>query len=47
MWAAAPECWVLALQLCVLHETRYSGTPELGHFVLSGPRIGHGKDTDC
>lgn len=26
MWAAAPECWVPVLQLCVLHETRYSGT---------------------
>jgi hypothetical protein len=45
MWAAAHECCVPVLQLCVLHETRYSGTsvgPFCSKRAENRPRQRHG-----
>jgi len=47
MWEAATDCKVPTLQLCFLHETRYSGTKAGPFCSKRAENRPHGKDTDC
>lgn len=46
MWEAAPDCEVPTLQLCFLHQTRYSGTKVGPLCSKRAEKRPHGKDTD-